>query len=129
MLLPMVAIMSDNALIMQLLLLLIIAYIMWEWFKKQDQALEAINKLSDPRYAVFAKEIYGEGARKYLVTTYDEFDSIYMKLSPKNRCYYELLIAGRPLKLHFDIEYDKNINKDLNGDELMVTLKLILIQY
>ncbi len=103
---------------------------MWWWFQKQDKALEALKTINNQNCAIFAKEIHPSGARKFLVTRYDEFEQRYKyQMQSYQRCYYELIESDKPLKLYFDIEYSQIANETSQCEFLMTTFKTLLIDF
>jgi DNA-directed primase/polymerase protein len=49
-------------------------------------------------------------------------------MQPSERHYYELIQQGMPCHLYFDIEFEKDINPDVNGDELLSIFKSYIVE-
>jgi hypothetical protein len=96
-------------------------------FYKQDEAFKYLDSHFDAKALhVFAFEQESfHGGRKYLVCAYNDFWRHYKRLPENERHFYELIREGTPCCLYFDLEYKKELNKDLVTEELVDTL----IQY
>lgn len=81
-------------------------------FYKLSDALKWRSSCSNKNLGVFAYETGRQGRRKFLVSSIEEFYTIYERFETKN-C-YEVITCG-PRKMYFDIEYKKDINVRKDG--------------
>ena len=107
--------------------------IYWFLYPRQQIAFDAYDRLKernpDANLITLSKEIHVSGSRRFLLSTYEYFFEKYRKMCPETRCLYEIIRYPNPCKLYFDIEYNKQINKYLNGDASMVIFKDFLVKY
>ena len=52
---------------------------------------------------------------------------LFQDIDPSKRHYYEVICENTPCKLYFDIEYKKELNKSVNGDQLLKIFIELLI--
>jgi hypothetical protein len=64
----------------------------------------------------------GGGAKKYSVGSLPAFVARYSAMKPKDRMQYELFVAGFPLKLVFDLEFDPREHPDISMDNCIEAL-------
>ena len=112
----------------------------WLSFRKQHNLLEyidTVNSLKNPSKGhsgsptedplqAFAVEIGEGGAREYVAATYMDFWARYYAMDAGDRHHYEIIRENRPCKLYFDIEFARNINKDVDGNALTREFKALL---
>ncbi|PIA34268.1 hypothetical protein AQUCO_03800095v1 [Aquilegia coerulea] len=89
----------------------------WVTFPKQDQA---INFAKEDRHArLFSYQDHVSGQRRFLVTSYKEFWRRYKNMESRFRHHYEVIQQGLPCHLYFDLEFNRGVNVDKNGDEMV----------
>jgi hypothetical protein len=66
--------------------------------------------------------------RKYLVTDIDTFWKRYKDIPSKKRHFYEVIVSDMPCRLYFDLEFRKEFNSELNGDSLVQSLKISILE-
>ncbi|XP_043224191.1 DNA-directed primase/polymerase protein-like [Amphibalanus amphitrite] len=97
----------------------------WQVFRQQAAALQAAAASPGLGLMVFGCEEKvpdGGGRRSYLVCHPSVFWHCDEQKSPDERCSYEVIRQGAPCKLYFDLEYDKTLNPDRDGDAMVETL-------
>ncbi len=90
------------------------------------------KQIFDQDLQIFSKEICYDntyGKRNYLVTNYIHFFKRYSLMNKQNRCYYEVILENYKCKLYFDIEYNKEYNKNTNGQKLINIFTKYLISH
>ena len=105
-------------------------------FKKQEAAFRYVNRINRLRYAkkqtlmpVFAKECSSGGYRYFVAEDVDTFYKKYIRMKPFDRAFYEILRAGLPCRLYFDIEYCRVLNPDRDGEIAMGLFRDVLSNY
>ncbi|KAK9088088.1 hypothetical protein Syun_030482 [Stephania yunnanensis] len=93
--------------------------VVWETFPRQDRAIDFITKHPHPHARLFSYQDHINAQRRFLVSTYNEFWTRYKNMNPRFRHHYEVISQGLPCHLYFDLEYNKKVNQDKNGDELV----------
>eukprot|EP00466_Bigelowiella_natans_P006508 jgi/Bigna1/135211/aug1.28_g9919 len=108
----------------------------WHMFRKQKEAFDHADRVRlarlgeegdggtqsiiepwDPSLPqVFAVECAKGGIRKYIAATYEDFWAKYCMMQR----------IERPCRLYFDLEFDKSLNRDLDGNRLVETLKRLV---
>ncbi|OWA55074.1 DNA-directed primase/polymerase protein [Hypsibius exemplaris] len=70
---------------------------------------------------VFAFETgdLSEGRRRYLVTSYEHFWHTYKQVDAEWKHHYEVILEGVPVKLYFDLEFEREMNACHNGEEMV----------
>lgn len=96
-------------------------------FSKQNDAIWFSQNKHNGELSVFAFEINSTGGRNFLSSHPETVWSFYKDLEPSSRHYYEVITENQPCKLYFDIEYKKELNKSVNGDNLLQKFIEILI--
>ena len=94
-------------------------------FRNQAEAIEAAA--THDGLKVFAKEVKGNGRRKYLVCEPNAFWAWYIHQDPKN--YYEVLIHEKKVKLFYDLEFSIQLNEAKNHQEMTKKFMQLIIQY
>ena len=94
-------------------------------FRNQAEAIEAAA--THDGLKVFAKEVKGNGRRKYLVCEPNAFWAWYIHQDPKN--YYEVLIHEKKVKLFYDLEFSIQLNGAKNHQEMTKKFMQLIIQY
>ncbi|KAF9602333.1 hypothetical protein IFM89_026538 [Coptis chinensis] len=98
----------------------------WATFPKQDQAMNFSKQY--PHARLFSYQDHVSGQRRFLVSTYTEFWQRYKNMDSTFRHHYEVIQEGLPCHLYFDLEFDKRVNLEKNGEE-MVDVLLSVIFY
>ena len=49
-------------------------------------------------------------------------------MKKSERVFYEVIQENRPCRLYFDLEYDKTINSDINGEIMINDFKDLIIE-
>ena len=96
----------------------------WRVFPRQAAALQEAAARPGLRLMVFGCEERvpgGGGKRSYLVCHPSVFWQYDEQKSPDSRCSYEVIRQGTPCKLYLDLEYDKTLNTDRDGDAMVDT--------
>ncbi|KAF0304410.1 DNA-directed primase/polymerase protein [Amphibalanus amphitrite] len=94
-------------------------------FRQQAAALQAAAASPGLGLMVFGCEEKvpdGGGRRSYLVCHPSVFWHCDEQKSPDERCSYEVIRQGASCKLYFDLEYDRTLNPDRDGDAMVETL-------
>ncbi|KAK9145982.1 hypothetical protein Sjap_005885 [Stephania japonica] len=99
--------------------------VVWETFPRQDRAIEFMKK--HPHASLFSYQDHINGQRRFLVSTYKEFWRRYKNMDPRFRHHYEVISEGLPCHLYFDLEYNKKVNPNKNGDELVDLLISVIL--
>ena len=94
-------------------------------FRKQAEAIEAAA--TQDGLKVFAKEVNGNGRRKYFICEPNAFWAWYIHQDPKN--YYEVLIREKKVKLFYDLEFSIELNGAKNHQEMTKKFIQLIIQY
>ncbi|XP_047166413.1 DNA-directed primase/polymerase protein isoform X2 [Vigna umbellata] len=89
----------------------------WMTFPRQDEAMKFSKGQTDVH--VFSYQDHFNGQRRFLVSTYTEFWRRYKNMNPKFRHHYEVIQEGLPCHLYFDLEFNKKVNKEKNGEEMV----------
>ena len=81
------------------------------FFRKQDTAFQYVDSVNVrrcsqnlPMLHVFGREFSPDGRRYFVVEDLPTFFHKYMNMSPKDRTFYEIIRAGQPCRLYFDLE-------------------------
>lgn len=85
-------------------------------YYRQNEALEeavASSKLT------FSHEIDFGGKRKFLTSSLDDFWSLYLSKSEKNRKFYEVIPSQSHSKLYYDLEYPVEENELKDGRKML----------
>ena len=105
-------------------------------FQKQVLAFNYANKVNvrsvfdnQSPVHVFARECSKKGHRYYLVLTIHSFYMKYTSMTDRDLTFYEILRAGFPCRMYFDIEYDKLLNPAEDGEVSMRIFKTFLIAH
>eukprot|EP00743_Colponemidia_sp_Colp-15_P009416 GILK01010295.1.p2 GENE.GILK01010295.1~~GILK01010295.1.p2 ORF type:complete len:481 (-),score=59.64 GILK01010295.1:1918-3333(-) len=99
----------------------------YEEFFKQEEAFQFAATRRGCQ--VFAIEVNDTGARRFVVSTYEEFYRSYIDVSSSKRHGYEVIREGAVCWLYFDIEYQKEYNTHTDGSLLMSALIGLLSEY
>lgn len=94
----------------------------WEEFSTQLQAQEYAARCKEKinkDVHIFARELSTDGKRLYIVTSYEEFWERYKKIPRNKRNFYEMIQDGEECRLYFDLEFYKDVNRDLDGVEVL----------
>ena len=84
---------------------------------------------SDDNIAVvFAREVSNEGRRYFVVEQRRTFYMKYMSMKCRDRTFYEILRPNHPCYLYFDIEFDKLLNPDRDGESALAIFKTFLAE-
>ncbi|WVZ14391.1 hypothetical protein V8G54_011957 [Vigna mungo] len=84
---------------------------------RQEEAMKFGKGQADVH--VFSYQDHFNGQRRFLVSTYTEFWRRYKNMNPKFRHHYEVIQEGLPCHLYFDLEFNKKVNKEKNGEEMV----------
>jgi len=98
---------------------------LWHVFYKQHDAIEHSRKLNEETF-VFAVENHFQtkekkGCRHFIVSSLEEFWFYYINLPADKRHFYEVIQADSACHLYFDLEFNKVVNPDKNGFEMVET--------
>lgn len=90
----------------------------WQVFYRQETAF-AFARTCCVAVHTFAFEEEGmtSGKRKYLVTTYTDFWQVCSRMPPLHRHFYEVIPEYSPCRLYFDLEYERQFNPQLCGQD------------
>lgn len=88
-----------------------------KWFDKQSDAIEACEKLGN-QMGVFVLHKFS-GRRRFCVTTYEEFTGVYLDYHLDLCHYYEIIRAGAPCRLYFDIDVSLGGGVEVDGPSLV----------
>ncbi|XP_060552472.1 DNA-directed primase/polymerase protein-like [Ruditapes philippinarum] len=100
----------------------------WQIFYRQQEAFQYTKSTAkDLHVFAFESESFegNTGQRLYLSTSYPVFWHYYSQLDEDKRLHYEVIPEGAVCKLYFDLEYDKTVNQDCDGDHMVA----IFIQF
>ncbi|XP_043718422.1 DNA-directed primase/polymerase protein isoform X1 [Telopea speciosissima] len=97
----------------------------WATFPRQDEAVK-FGK-SHTHAHVFSYQDHFNGQRRFLVSTYEEFWNRYKNMDSKFRHHYEVIQEGLPCHLYFDLEFNKRINVEKNGDDMVDLLISVIL--
>lgn len=67
---------------------------------------------------VFSYEMCSSGKRSYFVTTPTHFWAQYAAMVPRTRHWYEIIRIGAPVHLYFDLEFARQHNPGVDGQQL-----------
>ncbi|CAM6107019.1 unnamed protein product [Calypogeia fissa] len=95
----------------------------WATFPRQEQAIQFAESDANNKLVVFQYQDHINGQRRFLATTYEEFWYRYKRMIADYRHHYEIIQDGKPCHLYFDLEFNRKINTDADG-ETMVDLLL-----
>ncbi|KAL2998738.1 hypothetical protein AAZX31_09G118500 [Glycine max] len=98
----------------------------WMTFPRQDEAMKFAKGQEDVH--VFSYQDHFNGQRRFLVSTYTEFWRRYNNMNPKFRHHYEVIQAGLPCHLYFDLEFNKKVNTGKNGEEMVDLLISVVLE-
>ena len=99
-------------------------------FPRQDFAFNYFDEVLARRAAtdtkpfllkVFSFESAETGQRRFLVADYDSFSRHYSKDPTNSHHVYEIIRENVPCRAYFDLEYQIEFNKHLDGDSLTAT--------
>jgi len=102
--------------------------LLYKVFARQNEAISFAEHFKGS-LKVFAFETESSGKRSFVVCHPERYWTLYNSKDPKNRHSYEVIVESQPCKLYFDIEFKKNLNKDVNSEDLMVKFKDILVKH
>eukprot|EP01084_Bolivina_argentea_P100339 180182_1 len=100
-------------------------------FSKQQPAIDLYNQLkpNNNDIKIFSKEINSHGTRSYSVVDCRHFYRKYKQMSTKDLCWYEVILLSETAKLYLDVEFDKTVNKNINGNTLLNILCAYIRKY
>ena len=105
-------------------------------FQKQIEAFNYANKLNVRRFThnqppthVFSRECSNSGHRYFFVEDISSFYLKYKSMTYRDLTFYELLRAGFPCRIYFDIEFDRLLNPTEYGEASMLIFKRVLKEY
>ncbi|CAJ1952918.1 unnamed protein product [Sphenostylis stenocarpa] len=98
----------------------------WMTFPRQDEAMNFVKGQEDVH--VFSYQDHFNGQRRFLVSTYTEFWRRYKNMNPKFRHHYEVIQESLPCHLYFDLEFNKKVNIEKNGEEMVDLLISIVLE-
>jgi DNA-directed primase/polymerase protein len=90
------------------------------------------NLPTSRQWRIFTMEdAWHEGARRFIVSTLDDFWHVYHQLPPNFKHFYELIPERFPCKMYFDLEFSRSANPSLRGheDQIMHLVKEALCRY
>ncbi|KAJ7564691.1 hypothetical protein O6H91_02G028900 [Diphasiastrum complanatum] len=90
----------------------------WVTFPRQDQAIQYADS-HGKAIAVFTYQDHRSGQRRFLATSYEEFWCRYKNMQADVRHHYEIIRQRIPCHLYFDIEFNRDVNKDADGEEMV----------
>ncbi|KAH9677548.1 DNA primase [Citrus sinensis] len=104
----------------------------WATFPRQNEAIMFAKGHANVR--IFSYQDHYNGQRRFLVSTYKEFWQRYKRMDSKFRHHYEVIQEGLPCHLYFDLEFNKRVNPENHGDEMVdllisVTLEALFDKY
>ncbi|KAH9646783.1 DNA primase [Citrus sinensis] len=104
----------------------------WATFPRQNEAIMFAKGHANVR--IFSYQDHYNGQRRFLVSTYKEFWQRYKRMDSKFRHHYEVIQEGLPCHLYFDLEFNKRVNPQKHGDEMVdilisVTLEALFDKY
>ncbi|KAF6162166.1 hypothetical protein GIB67_008295 [Kingdonia uniflora] len=97
----------------------------WATFPVQAYAIEFAKK--HPQTRLFSYQDRLSGQRRFLVSTYKEFWRRYKNMDSRFRHHYEVIQEGLPCHLYFDLEFDKRVNVDKDGEEMVDLMISVII--
>ncbi|XP_022141220.1 DNA-directed primase/polymerase protein [Momordica charantia] len=98
----------------------------WATFPRQEEAIKFAREHTGVH--VFSYQDHFNGQRRFLVSSYNEFWQRYKSMDSKFRHHYEVIQEGAPCHLYFDLEYSKRINTGKNGDVMVDSLILVILE-
>ncbi|XP_062149691.1 uncharacterized protein LOC133858274 [Alnus glutinosa] len=98
----------------------------WATFPRQDEAMKFAKEYVHVR--VFSYQDHFNGQRRFLVSTYKEFWKRYKNMDSKYRHHYEVIQEGLPCHLYLDLEFNKRVNPENNGDEMVDLLISVILE-
>lgn len=94
----------------------------WQTFYRQQEAFQYCKSTSKDLH-VFAFESGcfegNTGQRLYLTASYPVFWHYYSQLDEQKKVHYEVIPEGAVCKLYFDLEYDRGMNPDHDGNAMV----------
>ncbi|XP_022655672.1 DNA-directed primase/polymerase protein-like isoform X1 [Varroa destructor] len=93
--------------------------------KKQEKAIALFQSRKQRGEGVYSFELRWtnpkfSGCRAFLVAQWKALFKLMMERVPEQRRYYEMVREEAACKLYFDLEFNKLLNPDVNGDSLTV---------
>ena len=87
-------------------------------FARQEDAIEFIKTVEGLR--LWSEDQQGKNKvyRRFIVASVNGFAARYPKMQKKN--FYEVISDSDTCKLHLDIEYMKEVNKNINSDDIVL---------
>ena len=95
----------------------------WRVFPTQNQAIDWARR--DSNLMVFSFEsrsLNGPGKRSFLVADPRHYFNVFIRRPLKDRTAYEVIRENTPVKLYFDLEFDKSVNPEICGASLTKVL-------
>lgn len=80
---------------------------------------------------LFGIDVYdpaSNGAKQFFLTSYKKFWICFKRTGLEYRCYYEIFMEERPCHLYADLEFSKDTNKGIDGDELCAEIETYVKQ-
>jgi hypothetical protein len=101
----------------------------WRYFKRQADAFEYCDKQHN--LVCFAAELDEKhpGKRQFFAAGYQQFWFAYKEMSPTSRHFYEVIRENAPCHLYLDLEFLLADNPNSNGNDMMDTLKTVLVGF
>lgn len=104
-------------------------------FTKQIAAIANAKRINAKRCSrdrpfvpVFSREMCDGGSRYFVVEDVSTFYTKYMDMKCRHRTFYEILQPNQSCHLYFDIEYDKLLNPNRDGEKAMAIFKRYLTE-
>ena len=93
--------------------------VIWRQFNTQQEAFDFADE-HDPEgeyLKTFSQELESNGSRKFLVSSYVEFWRRYKDIPQIFRHFYEIIREGLPCHAYFDLEFSREENPEVDGEE------------
>ncbi|XP_063712535.1 DNA-directed primase/polymerase protein-like isoform X2 [Symsagittifera roscoffensis] len=106
----------------------------WKTHDRQREAIQTVQKSErDSIVVAYERGQFGHnGQRRFVTCSASELFFYYFQIPQNQRNHYEVISENKLCKLYFDLEFDKNVNKNKNGVELVelfVELVCSCLQY
>ena len=93
---------------------------MWRLFYRQNEAFEfAATQENSKVFSVESAKEPKSGARSYIVASLEEFWNSYKQIQTGKRHFYELIPVDAYCHMYFDLEFNKSVNFECDGDAMV----------
>ncbi|EKX38025.1 hypothetical protein GUITHDRAFT_115788 [Guillardia theta CCMP2712] len=101
-------------------------------FSNLADATKFLSQRDDPKNMMFAREVNVNGARVFMVGSFDEFWELYLNY-PHTRHFYEVILENSPCKLYMDLEFKMSGNESFEescsrGNQLVEEIKSNIVE-